>query len=165
MKLKSLILIAATLLLFGCATLTKGPEPSSPEPETTPPPAPENTNSYYDFDDIPIPNEMKLDPKKSILFETPDMKAGAVVFKGRVDAVSLFNFFLANMPKENWNMRSYFKYGRYIMVFEKPNKDCIIRIIDHPITTELQIWVAPRFRQKLGHFSDSPENLEKNLSQ
>ncbi|WP_457571576.1 hypothetical protein [Desulfovulcanus sp.] len=164
MKLKSFILLTSCLLLFACSPGAKGPE-ASPDRDITPPPAQENTNSYYDFDDIPVPKEMKLDPKNSILFETPDMKAGAVVFKGRVDAVSLFDFFLTNMPKENWIMRSYFKYGRYIMVFEKPNKDCIIRIVDHPIITELQIWVTPRFKLSADQFNDSPEKLERNLSQ
>jgi hypothetical protein len=99
---------------------------------------------YYDFDDILVPRELSLIPEKSIFFESPSVKTGVLAFDGRVDAVSLFNFFLNNMPKDNWKLRSYFKYGVYLMVFEKADKDCIMTIVDSPLKTQLQIWVAPR---------------------
>lgn len=99
---------------------------------------------YYDFEDILIPKEMKLNAKKSIVFETPTLKAGAMVFTGKVEPVSLFNFFMNNMPQDNWKLRSYFKYGRYIMVFEKEEKVCIIRIKEDSFNTELTIWITPR---------------------
>ena len=104
-------------------------------------------DSYYDFDDILIPKEMKLVPKSSLLFETPELKAGVIFFEGRVDPVSLFDFFINNMPKDNWQLRSYFKYGRYIMVFEKPDKDCIISVNEKTLTTELEMWVTPRTKR------------------
>ncbi|MFP4657561.1 MAG: hypothetical protein ACLFMP_02610, partial [Desulfonatronovibrionaceae bacterium] len=142
-QLLPLVLVLMFTLLFGCtASKDNG---AQEEPDVPPPSEEEALNNYYDFDDIPVPKEMEIRSDDSILFQSPNLKAGAVVFEGRVEAISLFDFFLNNMPKENWNLRSYFKYGRYIMVFEKPNKDCIIRIIDHRFKTELQIWVTPRF--------------------
>lgn len=107
-------------------------------------PTQETGGSYYDFDDILVPKEMKLVPESSLLFETAHLKAGGILFKGRVDPVSLFDFFLNNMPKDNWQLRSYFKYGRYIMVFEKPDKDCIISIKEKALTTQLEMWITPR---------------------
>ncbi|MFH1349517.1 MAG: hypothetical protein ABII26_01145 [Pseudomonadota bacterium] len=100
--------------------------------------------SYYDFNDIFIPKEMKLIPESSLLFETANFKAGGMFFEGRVDPVSLFDFFTSNMPKDGWQLRSYFKYGRYIMLFEKSDKDCIITIKDKALTTHLEMWVTPR---------------------
>jgi hypothetical protein len=99
---------------------------------------------YYDFDDILVPKDMRLRPNDSLLFETPTVKAGVIMFEGRVEPVSLFNFFLNNMPKDNWELRSYFKYGRYIMVYEKPDRDCIISLRERSLSTQLQIWVTPR---------------------
>ena len=103
--------------------------------------------SYYDFDDILVPKEMKLIPQSSLLFETAQFKAGGIFYEGRVDPVSLFDFFMTNMPKDNWQLRSYFKYGRYILVFEKPDKDCIISIKDKALTTQLEMWITPRLAQ------------------
>ncbi|MDQ7031934.1 MAG: hypothetical protein Q9M37_04355 [Desulfonauticus sp.] len=142
--MRKLLLILSLLALFGLSAC--GPkQASAPGPTPPPPPASKDAQqTYYDFDDIPVPKDMKLLPKKSIVFESPTLKAGVVYFEGRVDAVSLFNYYVNTMPQENWSLRSYFKYGQYILVFEKPTKDCIIHIQDGPLTTEMQIWVTPR---------------------
>ena len=99
---------------------------------------------YYDFKDIKVPKEMELLPKESLIFETPSFKAGVIMFEGRVEPVSLFNFFINNMPQDGWKLRSYYKYGRYIMVYEKQNRDCIISLHERTLNTQLQIWVTPR---------------------
>ncbi len=104
----------------------------------------EDQNSYYDFDDILIPKEMELQSNESIIFETPSLKAGALMFEGDVEAVSLFDFFIHHMTEDNWSLRSYFKYGRYLLVFEKQEKDCVIRIQDERFKTLLYVWVTPR---------------------
>lgn len=104
----------------------------------------QGAGTFYDFIDIPVPHEMKLDPDSSLLFETADLKAGRICFKGWVDPVSVFDFFLKYMPKENWKLRSYYKYGVYLMVFEKPDRDCIINIHKKTLNTWLEIWVTPR---------------------
>ncbi len=104
----------------------------------------DDVDSYYDFDDILVPSEMKIDDKKSLIFESPNLKAGMMFFEGRVDSVSLFDFFANSMPKDGWRTTSSFKYGRYIIGFEKPSKDCIISITDGSFKTGLQIWVNER---------------------
>ncbi|WP_456325287.1 hypothetical protein [Desulfonauticus submarinus] len=136
-------IIMALFLFVACSPKApKGPNP----PEPPKPPQREELQAYYDFDDIPVPKEMKLVPKKSILFESAALKAGVVTFEGMVDPVSLFDYYVNSMPQENWSLRSYFKYGQYILVFEKPDKDCIIHIKDKPFNTEMQIWVTPRLK-------------------
>jgi hypothetical protein len=159
-----LAMIMLFMFLAGC-TASKEDGVKTPEPDTPPRSAEEAANIYFDFDDIPVPKEMEIDPDDSILFQSPNLKAGAVVFNGRVEAISLFDFFLNNMPKENWHLRSYFKYGRYIMVFEKPNKDCIIRIIDGSYKTELQIWVTPRFPGEADQLQGPEAVPEEDLMQ
>lgn len=122
------------------------PTPAS-QPESSP--AKDETaemrpSNYYDFSDILIPQEMKLDADASLLFETTNLKAGRICFKGWVDPVSLFSFFKENMPRDQWNLRSYFKYGVYMLVFEKPDRDCIISIHKRTMSTWLEVWVTPR---------------------
>jgi hypothetical protein len=104
-------------------------------------------SSYYDFPDILIPRQMKLDRDSSLLFETSDFKAGRIRFKGWVDPVSLFDFFVRNMQEDNWRLRSYFKYGAYLLVFEKPDRDCIISIHKGTINSRVEVWVTPRLAQ------------------
>ena len=117
----------------------------------------DEVDSYYDFDDILVPKEMAIDDKKSLIFESPNLKAGMMFFEGRVDSVSLFDFFANSMPKDGWRTTSSFKYGRYIIGFEKLNKDCIVSITDGSFKTGLQIWVNERRSQT----SDSGERTLK----
>ncbi len=102
------------------------------------------SSKYYDFEDILIPQELKLKSEESIIFESPNIKAGVVAFEANIEPISLFNFFMNNMPKDNWQLRSYFKYNRYLLVFEKPHKFCVLRIQEKRFTTNLQVWVTPR---------------------
>lgn len=146
MKLMQLVLASLLVLSLGaCATSgNKNTQKTTSDNAYLIERAKEPVNFYYDFDDVLVPKEMKLNPKESLLFETPHVKAGLVKFSGRVEPVSLFNFFRTNMPKDGWQMRSYFKYGRYIIVFEKPEKDCIISITEGTLNTALEIWITPR---------------------
>jgi hypothetical protein len=150
MRALGVISLFLMLFAFSCAQTFKSttePKPPASETKAQGLPSQGTPDSYYDFDDILIPKEMKLVPKQSLLFETPEIKAGVISFEGRVDPVSLFNFFMTNMPKDEWQLRSYFKYGRYIMVFEKTDKDCIVSINEKTLTTELEMWITPRTRK------------------
>lgn len=136
-----LFLVSACVQTIGSGAKSTPPEPTDRDQDAL---AQEPANFYYDFNDIPIPKEMRLVPNSSFMFETVDIKAGVIFFEGRVEPVPLFDFFINSMPKENWQLRSYFKYGRYIIVFEKPDKDCIISINRKTLTTQLEVWVTPR---------------------
>ena len=146
--LMALMLFLAT----SCSPKYGGASDVSPASEPASPPA-EGRNeqvrpsNYYDFADILIPREVKLDPDASLLFETTNLKAGRICFKGWVDPVSLFDFFMENMPRDDWKLRSYFKYGVYLLVYEKPDRDCIISINKGTLSTRLEVWVTPRLVQ------------------
>jgi hypothetical protein len=144
---KQLIMVMAILFFCTACSGIGGTQQNTQNP--TEPPAsqavnPDDVDSYYDFDDVLVPKEMEIDDKKSLIFESPNLKAGMMYFEGRVDAVSLFDFFANSMPKDGWHTTSSFKYGRYIIGFEKTNKDCIISISDGSFKTGLQIWVNER---------------------
>ncbi len=136
------ILLACLLLLVAsCASKQPGGNGSPTDPTITPSgPA----NYYHDFDDILVPRDMELVPGSSFVLETPGVKAGMLVFKGRVDPVSLTTFFTNNMLKDGWHMSSSFRYQRTIMVFTKQDRDCIINIHDGRFSTEMEIWIAPK---------------------
>jgi hypothetical protein len=164
MTRKLVLVVAMLVFLGGCATFgqqdsaeTQADMQSS---ESLSRQSEAQMSNYYDFEDILIPQEMELDAEQSIIFETPSLKAGALVFTGRVDPVSLFNFLMNSMPQDNWKPRSYFKYGRYLMVFEKNDRVCVIRIQEARFNTRLHVWVTPRITG-----SESGMIQEKVLSQ
>jgi hypothetical protein len=104
----------------------------------------QDITTYYDFNDIPIPTEMKLVTEKSFLVEYANLKGGIMHFEGRVEALSLFNFFYVGLQKDGWNLVGYFKYGPYIVLMEKPDKVCVVRIEDSGWNTNLEIWITPK---------------------
>ena len=102
-----------------------------------------NTPAYYDFGDVLIPSELKVDKKGSFVFKTPGLSAGVLALKGRVEVSSLISFFEKNMANDNWKTVSSFKSTRTIMLFQKENRWCVISISDFDFYTNVEIWVAP----------------------
>ena len=103
----------------------------------------ENTPSYYDFGDVLIPSELKVDKNGSFVFKTPGLSAGVLALKGRVEVNSLISFFKKNMASDNWKIVSSFKSKRTIMLFQKENRWCVISISGFGFYTNVEIWVAP----------------------
>jgi|GEM_PF-186744 len=134
----TIIIVIGLILLPGCAaTPQKAGSPVEFNEE-----APFETPSlpvYYDFEDISVPPELKLDQKRSFIYETLDTKNGVLVFKGRVNAVSLVSFFKNNMPRDNWVFLNSYKYNDYILNFKKNNKICSINLHDGLFNTIVEI--------------------------
>lgn len=105
---------------------------------------------YYDFGDILVPAELKLEKKDSFVFRTPGLSAGVLVFKGNVEVSSLITFFDNNMAKDNWQPVTSFKSQRTIMMFKKDNRWCVINITDKDFSTAVEIWVAPTMGSDMG---------------
>ena len=104
-----------------------------------------NTNDpiYYDFGDVLVPRQMKVDKNASFVFRTPGLSAGVLSMKGRVDGHSLITFFETNMANDNWSLVSAFKSFRNIMLFKKESRWCVINITEKSVYTYLEIWVSP----------------------
>ena len=99
---------------------------------------------YYDFEDIQIPNELKLDTKSSKVFQSPNLMAGVLVFDGFVEVKSLNNFFKDAMVKDNWQAKGNFKLPpKTVLLFEKKNKRSVFFIEENMFNTHIEIWVIP----------------------
>ena len=126
------------LTISGCANITslnKGATKAKKGP----------TPSYYDFGDVLIPKELKINKKLSFVYRTPGFTTGVLTLMGRVDINSLIAFFENNMVKDNWREISSFKSPRTIMLFQKENRFCVINIIDEEPKVRVDIWVSPTF--------------------
>jgi hypothetical protein len=98
---------------------------------------------FYDFQDIPVPAELELQSGDSYVFQSAALKAGMLTFRGRVETGSLTNFFQMALPRENWKMKGGFRYRRTVLLFEKPDKICVIQIYEKMFYTYAEIYVVP----------------------
>lgn len=134
------------LTLGGCAWFntqassspTAGAAPASPT--GTPSAA---TPSYYDFSDIPVPGELSLVTKESTVFQGGSVKGGVLTLKGRVEPSSVVNFFMVALARENWKHRGDVRYRKSVLLFEKPDRFCIISIRESTYYTYVEVYVVP----------------------
>ena len=124
----------------GCSSLTKK------DNQATAPSAKSDSGvpaRYYDFGDVLVPKELKVDKKSSFIYQTEGFSAGVLVLKGRIESSSLISFFENNMAKDNWQMLSSFKSERTMLLFQKAHRWCVMNITDERFSTYVEIWVAP----------------------
>jgi hypothetical protein len=132
--------------LSGCGSVLQ--EQKKEEVAGTAPQASKKTDlpnaRYYDFDDIPIPNELSPNVDKSKIFQTTNMTAGVLVFEGNVVVDSLIAFFKSSMARDNWQMKGFFRLPpKAALLFEKKNKRSIIMIEDGTFSTRVDVWTIP----------------------
>jgi translation initiation factor IF-2 len=129
--------------IAGCSSLTKK------DNKATAPSAKSSSGvpaMYYDFGDVLVPKELKVDKKSSFIYQTEGFSAGVLVLKGRIETSSLISFFENNMAKDNWQSISTFKSERTMLLFQKAHRWCVINITDQTFNTYVEIWVAPTTR-------------------
>ena len=136
-------IIALALSIGGCSSLTKKDDTATAPSTKTSSGVPA---LYYDFGDVLVPKELKVDKKSSFIYQTEGFSAGVLVLKGRIETNSLISFFETNMIKDNWKMISSFKSERTMLLFQKAHRWCVINITDEAFNTYIEIWVAPTTR-------------------
>lgn len=137
--LRLLCLMAVpTLLLAACSSTPKTTDGSDAKKKDD-----KNAPLYYDFSDVLVPRELKLNTKSSFVYRTTSFSAGVLVFKSKVERGSLIEFFENNMAKDNWQAVSTFKSPRTLLLFQKETRWCVINITDGSWDTLVEIWVAP----------------------
>jgi hypothetical protein len=140
----TVLILISFLVMPGCQTLNKWlgkkggelSDQSKPKKKDKPP-------IYYDFGDVLIPSELKVDKEASFVYRTPSFSAGVMTLQGRVEVNSLIAFFVNNMAKDNWREVAAFKSPRSMLLYQKDNRWCVINISDRDYYTYVEIWVAP----------------------
>jgi hypothetical protein len=132
--------ITVIFAVAGCSSLTKKDDKATVPSSGT---SAAVAAQYYDFGDVLVPNELKVDKKSSFIYQTSGFSAGVLVLKGRIETSSLISFFETNMAKDNWNIISSFKSERTMLLFQKAHRWCVINITDETFNTYVEIWVAP----------------------
>jgi len=136
------VITALFVLVNGCAVFksSKNDSKSSTKEQKEKGPHP----LYCDFGDVLVPGELKVEKKLTFLLETSGFITGVNAYKGRVKVDSLIKFFKGSMAKDNWMLLGSFKSSPLtIILFQKENRSCMIKIIEE-FNTRVEIWVVPR---------------------
>jgi hypothetical protein len=136
-------------LVSGCSALKSNGNAA----ESSPPPADssaESTPTYYDFGDVLIPKEMKVEKNDSFIYRTPGMTVGRLSLKGSVESGSLANFFKNKMPVDGWRLISSIEGQRIMMLFQKTNRWCVINISGGQFSTTAEVWVSTSISGMVG---------------
>ena len=57
---------------------------------------------YAAFETIPVPSELEYRPAESSIIETPEVRAGRVVYRGRVEPETLAAAMRSNLEADGW---------------------------------------------------------------
>lgn len=133
------LIVVMLVAIGGCASNKKDQTVTAPSAQGSS----EVPATYYDFGDVLVPKELKVDKKSSFIYQTDGFSAGVLVLKGRIDSSSLISFFEKNMAKDNWQKISSFKSDRTMLLFQKVHRWCVLNINDETFNTYVEIWVAP----------------------
>ena len=101
---------------------------------------------YYNFKDVPIPEELEIRKDKSVIFQTAEFTAGLLSFVTKLNSDSLISFFNSKMPEDGWRFLSFFNSSIKILFFVKENRFCIITVTGETRVEEVEILVTPKFQ-------------------
>jgi len=124
------------MMVFSRCTKTVHTEPTGEE-------GPTPIVTIREFPDVPIPKELKLDAKESLVYMTPEFATGMLVYNGNVDYDSLVRFFDESLTKNGWIIQASLKYTRTLFFYQKENRVCILTMQITPLNVRVEIWVAP----------------------
>ncbi|MBW2623312.1 MAG: hypothetical protein JRD68_10435 [Deltaproteobacteria bacterium] len=133
------LIIGLVLLFVGCQyfpRITEEPEPVLETPVL---------GSYLDFEDVQVPRGLKLDRKRSYVYQTESLKTGVLSFDSTRSAVEIVEEFEENMPRDNWILVSNFKFHKNILLYNKAAKNCLIIVEAKPNRgwVRVEIWLSP----------------------
>ena len=134
----ALFSLCLLLLLSACSTLQSSGsngEPGSSSSTAMPPFFPNGVK------DMQIPAELELRRDDSMFINTASYNGGILSFEGRVEIESLADYFTTTMQKNGWKMAGSIRYKNVLLAFVKPNKSCIIKLLETNLTWKTQVYI------------------------
>ena len=138
-KLTPVCFVLMALLVYGCSAL--GLSSSEPADEAASPPE----YYYSNFEDVPIPVQMKATSESYIVHTQGGVKLGMEAFSGRVEPVSLNKAMHDYMMRDGWSLYSFSSGPKQaVQVFVKDNMLSVIITNDGALSTEMRVYITQR---------------------
>lgn len=96
------------------------------------------------FPDIPVPAGFSLVPADSFILETPDTRAGQLVYAGYTDFQNVVRFYRKHMPNHGWQLLSSIERGEAALNYEKPGWSAVVFIRTSYFKTRVSINIGPK---------------------
>jgi hypothetical protein len=119
----AITVVALILTACGCATPNHGGAAVSSGTER-----PLAVASSLRFDDIPVPFGFASIPAESFIYQTENIRAGLMKYKGRSSPEVMMQFYKEQMPVYNWQPVNIIEFGKKQLSFEKPGQSCVVVI-------------------------------------
>ncbi len=105
------------------------------------------------FPDLPIPPELEIQEKESVIIASPGYQGGLITLTGRLSPMAVKNYFLDALPERGWNFVSSLSAGKGLMAFSKEgNGQCLITYFRTSFGyTKVEIWMAEPLIESGGH--------------
>jgi hypothetical protein len=158
-----LLLLGLIAAVGGCAEVSNLFSPSSPESE--PVAAAPPSDVYFDlFSDIPIPRDMSVDRKRTLVSTAQNgLNIGLLTVTGRVDVRSLNEAMIRDMSRQGWSLRAATTGEKTMQIYEKGFQYAVIYTYEEMFGTVMEIWGAHRLGEgaaggmyPLGSLSSNP---------
>ena len=141
MRTLHLLLITALMVaMAGCASQS-APEKNADKPR-------EKTllskRNFY-IDDVPLPDNFKIDKDESWGYQTPTQRLYHIVAKGSTDVGSVVTFYKdRKMPLYEWRfVEQDLTQGRVVLHFSKAGENCKISVDRRAFTTYIRLLLVP----------------------
>lgn len=141
MRIFHAVLIAALLVAIGgCASQSASDKSADKPREKT---LLSNRNFY--IEDVPLPEDFKIDHGESWGYQTPAQRVYRIVAKGPADMGSVVKFYKdRKMPLYNWQfVEQDLTQGRIVLEFSKAGENCKITVDRHAFTTYIRLLLVP----------------------
>lgn len=97
-----------------------------------------------EFNDIPVPTELRRDDERSFVYETTGVSLGVLTYTGYFKPKSINTFYRNEMPANGWKfINAFTDSGRYYLSYIKDVRSCIISVEETTMSTKLVIKVGP----------------------
>jgi hypothetical protein len=147
-KLLSILPIFSVLALLGCPA-TVAPVSSNSTIATSGEGTEAIPSSFAQFPDIPFPEKTVMNLDSTILLGSGENWAGKLVFSAPYSSSSMFDFYMAEMPKFGWNQVAVIRSKTSQMTYERKDRIAIISIKgDMNSSAKISLTAMPKSQNK-----------------
>ncbi|MBI2369640.1 MAG: hypothetical protein HYV08_05265 [Deltaproteobacteria bacterium] len=132
-----LLLAGGLIGLGGCATIGQGQGQAKGPAE---------------FPDIPVTQDFTLVEDRTLVIESPSVKAGRIVYRAQVKEAGLVSYFREAMLRQGWRLVSATRMGNEgtTLAYQQEDKSAVLRIREGWLSSTVEIVVTDVLRDRKG---------------
>jgi hypothetical protein len=145
-----LILGCVLVVLTGCETFPYWPGRSRQAVDEQPLPEVPTVESVFPpaaaarFDDIPVPEGLKMVHARSFVFESEDLQIAFLIYEGRMTPEEAAQFFVDALPRAGWTLLDVLEYDDITIKFEQADKNLLVHISPKTRGCIAKIMLTPK---------------------